>query len=106
MSDDIRNLTDKDFDEAISSGVVLVDFWAPWCGPCKMQTPVLEKVAAHFKGRASVAKLNVDDAPSVAAKYSIRSIPTLMVFNDGEVKGQLVGVQQESALTNAIESEL
>ena len=92
-------------DDAVKSGVVLVDFWAPWCGPCKMQTPILEKVAAAVGDKAVIAKVNVDENPELAAKYGIRSIPTIILLKDGESKQQLIGLQQEAALVSAIDAE-
>jgi thioredoxin 1 len=99
-------LTDVDFAEAVGSGVTLVDFWAPWCGPCQMQGPIVEQVAGKVAGRAKVAKVNVDDAVQAASRHGIRSIPTLIVFKDGEVVNQFVGVQSEAQLVAAIESAL
>jgi len=95
-------LTETSFDDAIKTGTVLVDFWAPWCGPCRMQGPILDEVAAKVGDAATIAKVNVDEAPGIAAKFGVRSIPTLIVFKDGEVDKQFVGVQQAPALIEAL----
>ena len=79
----IVKVTDSDFDTKIESGVKLVDFWATWCGPCKMIAPVLEELAGDYDGKADILKLDVDENPSTAAKYEVMSIPTLIVFKDG-----------------------
>ena len=105
MAEGVIDLDGNGYDDATKSGVVLVDFWAPWCGPCKMQTPILEKVAAEIGEKAVIAKVNVDENPELAAKYGIRSIPTLILFKDGENKQQFVGLQQQAALVSAIEAE-
>lgn len=105
MAAGVIELSSGNYDEATKSGVVLVDFWAPWCGPCKMQTPILEKVAAAIAGKAVIAKVNVDENPELAAKYGIRSIPTLILLKNGEKKQQYVGLQQQAALVAAIEAE-
>ena len=99
----IKDLTAENFADEIKSGVVLVDFWAPWCGPCRMQTPILEEIVDKV-GDAKIAKVNVDDAPSVAAQFGIQSIPTLIVFKDGEPAQKFVGVQQAPALISALEA--
>ena len=98
MAEGVIELSGSNYEDATKSGVVLVDFWAPWCGPCKMQTPILEKVAAEVGDTATIAKVNVDEAPELAAKFGVRSIPTLIVLKDGELKKTLVGLQQAKDL--------
>ncbi|HKL22841.1 MAG TPA: thioredoxin [Tichowtungia sp.] len=99
-------LSESTFRETIQSGVTLVDFWAPWCGPCKMQIPILDEVAQEIAGRATIAKVNVDDFPAPAGEYGVRGIPTLILFKDGKVVQQMVGLQQKIQLIEAIESAL
>lgn len=82
----------------------LVDFWAPWCGPCQMMGPTIDKLAGDYEGKAVIAKVNVDDSPDLASKYGIRSIPALLFFKDGEVADQLVGVQSEDVLKEKLDS--
>jgi len=103
MSDAVLSLNADNFEETIGTGVTLVDFWAPWCGPCKMQLPIVEAVAAKAT-EAKIAKVNVDECPELAVKFSVRSIPTLILFKDGENKKQFIGLQQEAALIEAIAS--
>ena len=106
MSSTALDLTDRDFAATAGTGVTLVDFWAPWCGPCRMQGPIVEAVAQKVDGRAKVAKMNVDETPQTAAQYGVRSIPTLIVFKDGESVQQFIGVQSETQLIGAIEQAL
>jgi thioredoxin 1 len=106
MAGKALELTDQTFAETIASGVTLVDFWAPWCGPCQMQGPIVESVVEKVDGKAKVAKLNVDQGQQAAAQYGVRSIPTLIVFKDGEQTQQFVGVQSEPQLVAAIERAL
>lgn len=84
----------------------LVDFWAAWCGPCRMVAPVVEAVAEKFEGRAVVGKVNVDEVPALANKYSVRSIPTLIIFKDGEAAERVVGVQTEDALASLLDKAI
>ena len=102
MSDKIKELNVDNFNDAIASGTVLVDFWAPWCGPCKMQAPILDKVADQIGDKAVIAKVNVDEAAPLAAEYGVRSIPTLILFKDGEKVQDFIGVQQEAALVDVL----
>ena len=87
------DLTNKNFDSVIGNGTTLVDFWAEWCGPCKMQAPVIDQLGDKYQGKVTVAKLNVDDEPSIAARFGVMSIPTLVVYKNGEEVTRRVGVQ-------------
>src|SRR5208337_4872246 len=96
----LMEATTQNFDKEVleTSGKVLVDFWAPWCGPCRMQTPILEKLAAAGEINAKIYKLNTDDNPAIAQKFGIVSIPTLILFENGKEIGRFVGVQPENVL--------
>lgn len=98
------DINEQNFEEEVlaSDGVVLVDFWAPWCGPCKMMGPVLEEVAKEFEGKIKVRKVNVDDNPNIAGKYEILSIPALKFFKNGEVIDEMIGLQPKEVLTDKI----
>lgn len=103
MANGILDLNESNFDETIARGVTLVDFWAPWCGPCKMQTPILEnQVVAQVGDQAVIAKVNVDENKSLAAKYSVKSIPAIYIFKDGEIVKRFTGLQRGDALIAAI----
>lgn len=108
MSDKIVQVTDDTFDSEVlqSSLPVLVDYWADWCGPCKMIAPVLDEIADEYEGKVKIAKLNIDDSPGVPPRYGIRGIPTLMLFKDGEVEATKVGAVSKSQLTAFIDSNV
>jgi thioredoxin 1 len=105
-SDHLLKLTDATFAKSTSKGVVLVDFWAPWCTPCKMIAPVVSELAEEFKGRAKIGKLNVDENKQVAANLGIRSIPTLILFKDGKPVERFTGVKPKSTFQKAILKQL
>ena len=102
----VTELNDRTFTETIKEGVTLVDFWAPWCAPCMVQGPIVESVAEKIGDRATVAKVNVDEAQRAANEFGIRAIPTVILFKDGKPVQQFVGVTQEGALLAAIEEAL
>jgi thioredoxin 1 len=101
-------LTDADFEEKVlkSAEPVLVDYWAEWCGPCKMIAPVLEEIAAEYAGKLTVAKLNIDDNPTTPQRFGVRGIPTLMLFKNGEVEGTKVGAMSKSQLAAFLDTYL
>jgi thioredoxin 1 len=101
----VKELSEQDFELEVlqSTEPVLVDFWAPWCGPCRMLAPVVEELARENAGSLRVAKINIDDSPNIAASYGINSIPTLIIFKGGEVADRFVGVQPKKRLQDAIE---
>ncbi len=104
MSEQILNLKGADLTETklASLGKVLVDFWAPWCGPCRMVAPILEKVAAEMDGKATIAKVNIDESPDAAAAYGVSSIPTMILFVDGKEAARMIGANPKSAIIDFI----
>lgn len=95
-------LTDRSFRKAIRSGVAVVDFWAPWCGPCRLVGPIIEEIAAEHEGDVLVGKLNIDENPKTAGYYRVQSIPTVLVLKDGQVQDTLVGAQPKSNYLEAV----
>ena len=100
MSDKITNLTTDSFKAAVAASTtpLLVDFWAPWCGPCKAIAPILEELATELDGKLKIAKVNIDENDAIAAEYGIRAIPTMLLFKGGQVAEQIVGMMPKAAL--------
>ena len=95
-------LTNENFDATVAEGVTMVDFWAPWCGPCRMIAPVVEELAEDFEGKAKITKVNTDEQQEIAVKYGIRSIPTILFFKDGEMVDQMVGASGKDVFAGKI----
>lgn len=102
----LTKATDADFEQKVQGGVKLVDFWATWCGPCKMIAPVLEELAQDYEGKADIVKLDVDENPNTAAKFEVMSIPTLIVFKDGQPVDKVVGFQPKENLADVLNKYL
>ena len=105
-SEKVKTLTDSNFDDEKKSGVVLVDFWAEWCGPCRRLAPTVDALATQFDGRATVAKLNVDENPTIPERYAVRGIPTLLIFKEGELTETIVGLRGKEDIAKLIERHL
>ena len=108
MSDKIVYLSDDSFETDVlqADGPVLVDYWAEWCGPCKVIAPILDEIASEYNGKVRIAKLNIDDNPQTPPKYGIRGIPTLMLFKNGNVEATKVGALSKSQLTAFLDSNI
>jgi len=108
MSDNILHVTDSAFDQSVlqSQTPVLLDYWAEWCGPCKMIAPILDEIAKEYAGKLVVAKINIDENAETPAKFGVRGIPTLMLFKDGNVVATKVGAQAKSQLSAFLDSNL
>ncbi|HSX03146.1 MAG TPA: thioredoxin [Rhabdochlamydiaceae bacterium] len=104
MSEQFKYLNEDSFDQDIKSGLILVDFYADWCGPCRMLTPILEKVAKDVDGKATIAKLDIDKAQKTASTFQITSIPTLILFKNGKEVARLVGLRDEKTIKDLITS--
>lgn len=102
-SENIKILNDQNFEQTISKGVSLVDFWAAWCGPCKIQGPIVDEVADEIGGKANICKLDVDKNQRTSQKYGIQSIPTMMIFKDGKPVNKLVGVKPKGTILKALQ---
>ena len=108
MSENTKSVTDASFDQDVlqAAGPVLVDFWADWCGPCKAIAPAIEEIAAEYKGRLTVAKVDIDDNPMTPTTYAVRGVPTLILFKDGKPVAQQVGAAPKSALKQWVAASL
>ncbi len=106
MSQLTKHLNDSDFNSAIQKGIVIVDFWAEWCMPCKALSPALEQVAAKYADRVTFAKLNVDENPKTPSKYRIMAIPTLLIFKDGKIVDQIIGLVPAKKIESTLEKAL
>ncbi len=102
----VKHLNSENFDAETSKGVALIDFWAEWCGPCKMLGPVLEEVVKEVGDAAVIAKINVDEAQELAMKYAVRSIPAIFILKDGKTIQQFIGIQSKQVLVNAVKDAL
>ena len=102
----VKTFTDNNFDDETSKGVVLVDFWAEWCGPCRRLAPTVDALASEFDGRATVAKLNVDENPNVPGRFAVRGIPTLLLFKEGQLAETIVGLRAKEDIAQMIERHL
>jgi len=105
-SDKLKTLTDSNFDHEIKQGVVLVDFWAEWCGPCRRIAPIVEQLAGEYDGRATIAKLNVDENPNVPGRFMIRGIPTLLLFKNGQLAETIVGLAPREDIARLLDKHV
>ncbi|WP_320035689.1 thioredoxin [Halarcobacter sp.] len=99
-------LTTENFESTVGEGVSLVDFWAPWCGPCRMLSPVIDELATDFEGKANICKVNTDEQQDLAVKFGVRSVPTILIMKNGEIVDQVIGAQPKQALADKISAQL
>lgn len=102
----VQEVNESNFDDAIKEGVVMVDFWAPWCGPCRMVAPILDKLQDEMEGKVKIIKVNVDENPSVAQRYGISSIPTMIIFKNGEQVDHIIGASTAERYKGILEKHL
>jgi len=105
-SENVKNLTDDNFSSTIKNGVSLIDFWAAWCGPCRVQSPIVDEIADEMKGKANICKMDIDHHRKTSGKLGIQSIPTIMIFKDGKMVQKFVGVKSKAVLLQAINSHI
>jgi thioredoxin len=105
-SDKVKTFSDGDFEQQVKEGVVLVDFWAEWCAPCRRLAPTVDQLAEQYDGRVTVAKVNIDDNPVTPNRFFVRGIPTLLLFKDGDLKETIVGLQGKDDLARLIDKHL
>jgi len=99
-------LNNENFKKSTKEGVALVDFWAPWCGPCRMIAPVIDELAIAFEGKANICKVNTEEQGDLASEYGVRSIPTILIFKDGEIVDQIIGATSKAVLEEKINAQL
>ena len=105
-SDKVKTFTDSNFDQEVKTGVVLIDFWAEWCGPCRRLAPTVDALASEYDGRATVAKMNVDENPNIPGRFMIRGIPTMLIFKNGELADQIVGLAAKEEIAKKLDLQL
>jgi thioredoxin 1 len=105
-SDKVKTFTDSNFDQEVKTGVVLIDFWAEWCGPCRRLAPTVDALATEYDGRATVAKMNVDENPNIPGRFMIRGIPTMLIFKNGELADQIVGLVAKEEIARKLDLQL
>ena len=105
-SDKVKTFTDSNFDQEVKTGVVLIDFWAEWCGPCRRLAPTVDALATEYDGRATLTKMNVDENPNVPGRFMIRGIPTMLIFKNGELADQIVGLAAKEEIAKKLDLQL